>query len=158
MAHFTEANFYPESSPGYLVRVINQMSVAGLGEALATDDLTTTQWMALISIHFGFADTCVGLARSLAHDKGAMTRLIDAMEERGWVTRSRAPDDRRLVQLALTEAGRDVTLAARRKAIECWNDWLADWSDAEIEGLIATLVRLRDSMEKGGEGIGRCDA
>ena len=150
MEPFTEANFVPDSSPGYLVRVINQMSMAGLEQALAGEGITATQWMAMVSLHFHFADTCAELARSLSHDKGAMTRLIDTLEERGWVERMRAADDRRVIRLALTPEGYDVAMRGRRKVIAAWNHWLADWSDEDVTGLVATLQRLRISMERAG--------
>ncbi|QKR99462.1 MarR family transcriptional regulator [Sphingomonas sp. CL5.1] len=150
MHPFNESNFIPDSSPGYLVRLINQMSMAGLERALAGEGLNASQWMAMVSLHFHFADTCAELARQLAHDKGAMTRLIDALEERGWVERTRAEDDRRIVRLALTPEGYEVAMRGRRKVIECWNHWLGDWNESEVEALLAMLRRLRTSMEKAG--------
>jgi DNA-binding MarR family transcriptional regulator len=38
--------------------------------------------------------------------KGAMTRLVDGLENRGWVTRGKAEDDARRVLIALTGAGK----------------------------------------------------
>jgi len=38
--------------------------------------------------------------------KGAMTRLIDGLEHRGWVARERAEDDARRVLISLTPAGK----------------------------------------------------
>jgi DNA-binding MarR family transcriptional regulator len=148
MPFFDESNFYPDTSPGYLVRVLHQMSVAAIEGAFVDEGITATQWMALISIHFGRNDTCAALARALEHDKGAMTRMVDQMEASGWVSRQRDPDDRRVVRLALTDEGHATAMAARRKAIACWNHVLADWSDAEIEGLLATLGKLRRTMEE----------
>lgn len=150
MPYFDEATFFPDTSPGYLVRVIHQYSVAGLDRVFAEEGLTATQWMALVSIHFGFGNTCAELARSLAHDKGAMTRLIDAMEGRGWVERSRGKGDRRLVNLTLTETGLEVAMHARRQVIACWNEWLADWSEDEVKALLTTLQRLRVTLETKG--------
>ena len=148
MMVFTESTFYPDASPGYLVRLIHQMSVAALDRTLAEDGLTATQWMTLVSLHFGHADTCVGLARTLGHDKGAMTRLIDQMEAKGWVARQRDDEDRRLIRLSLTKAGSEAAIAAKRKVIACWNGFLADWSDADVANLIAMLQRLRRTMEE----------
>lgn len=144
---FTESTFEPDTSPGYLVRLIQQMSVAALERTLAPDGLTATQWMTMVSLHFGHADTCVALARSMAHDKGAMTRLLDQLEANGWVQRERDTGDRRIVRVSLTPAGLDVAIAAKRKVIDCWNDLLADWSEAEVVDLVATLQRLRRTME-----------
>lgn len=143
-----ESLFEPETSPGYLVRIIHQMSVAAIDRTLAPDGMTATQWMALVSLYFGMADTCVSLARNLSHDKGAMTRIIDQMEATGWVTRERDGADRRIVRLSLTEAGRRAAIDAKRKVVACWNHYLADWNDADIAGLLATLQRLRRSIEE----------
>jgi DNA-binding MarR family transcriptional regulator len=145
---FTDSTFYPEVSPGYLVRLIHQMSVAAIDRTLAGDGLTATQWMTLVSLHFDHADTCVGLARALGHDKGAMTRMIDQMEANGWVLRHRDTEDRRIVRLTLTQAGRNAAVAAKQKVIACWNGFLADWSDAQVEELVTTLQRLRRTMEE----------
>lgn len=145
---FSDSTFYPDTSPGYLVRMIHQMNVAAVDRALAGDGLTATQWTTLVSLYFGHADTCVGLARKLGHDKGAMTRLIDQMEHKGWVSRQRDDDDRRLIRLSLTPSGERTALAAKRKVIDCWNGFLADWSEAEIAALIATLQRLRQTMDE----------
>lgn len=38
--------------------------------------------------------------------KGAMTRLLDGLEARGWVTRAKAEEDARRVVIALTASGR----------------------------------------------------
>lgn len=144
---FSDSTFYPEVSPGYLVRLIHQMSVAAVDTALAEDGMTATQWMTLVTLHFNYADTCVGLARAMAHDKGAMTRLIDQIEANGWVTRQRDDADRRIVRLTLTDDGRAAALAAKKKVIACWNGFLADWSEQEVADLVATLQRLRGTME-----------
>ena len=149
MAAFDEATFVPESSPGYLVRLINQMSMAGLERVLADEGMTGTQWMAMVALHFRFAETCAELARHLEHDKGAMTRLIDTLEERGWVARARAEDDRRVIRLSLTSLGYEVAMRGRRKVIAQWNQWLGDWDRTEVETLLTMLRRLRTSMEKG---------
>lgn len=127
--------------------MIHQMNVAAVDRALADDGLTATQWTTLVSLYFGHADTCVGLARKLGHDKGAMTRVIDQMENKGWVSRQRDDDDRRLIRLSLTPSGAEAAVAAKRKVIDCWNGFLADWSEAEVADLIATLQRLRQTME-----------
>jgi DNA-binding MarR family transcriptional regulator len=145
---FTDSTFSPETSPGYLVRLVHQMNVAAIDRTLAEDGLTATQWTTLVSLHFQHADTCVGLARKLGHDKGAMTRLIDQMEARGWVVRQRDDEDRRLIRLSLTPEGTATAIAAKRKVITCWNGILADWSDAEVFELIAMLQRLRRTMEE----------
>jgi DNA-binding MarR family transcriptional regulator len=46
------------------------------------------------------------LAAQARVTKGAMTRLVDGLEKRGWVTRERGEDDGRRVLVALTGDGK----------------------------------------------------
>ena len=148
MGFYSDADFLPDSSIGYLSKRIHQLAQAGLEPVFAAEGLTFVQWHALLSIYFGKGTTCAALARDLAYDKGATTRLIDALEARGWVTRTREDDDRRLVALKLTAKGEQVAHRCRTKVMDAWNGWLADWPQAEVAETIATLQRLRATMEK----------
>ena len=61
------------------------------------------------------------LARAAMLSSGAMTTRIDRLEQRGLVRREVDPDDRRGVQVCLTDAGRqliDEAIAARLQAAE----------------------------------------
>jgi DNA-binding MarR family transcriptional regulator len=51
----------------------------------------------------------------------SMTRIVNELERRGFVRRSDNPDDRRQARVSLTENGRQVLLANRKRR----NDWLA---------------------------------
>jgi DNA-binding MarR family transcriptional regulator len=48
------------------------------------------------------------LAARLGLEKSTVSRLAAAMQERGWLSRERDVDDRRLYRLTLTAQGRDV--------------------------------------------------
>jgi len=146
MSFYQESTFVPDRALGYLVRRVHQLGGAALEPVFAAEGLTYTQWSALVSIWYGRGATAAELARDLGHDKGAMTRLVDTLEERGWITRERIPGDRRCINLALTEAGAAVALRSKQKVVACWNDWLADWPDAEVDTLIALLQKLRATL------------
>ncbi|SDS35729.1 DNA-binding transcriptional regulator, MarR family [Microlunatus soli] len=51
----------------------------------------------------------------------SMTRIVNELERRGLVRRSDNPDDRRQARVTLTDSGRDVLLANRKRR----DDWLA---------------------------------
>lgn len=146
MPFYTEAAFAPDVSIGYLIRRVHLMGVAALEPIFAAEGLTSTQWQALVAIWFGRGETAADLARDLGHDKGAMTRLVDVLEARGWVVRERTAADRRCVRLNLTEEGAAVALRCKRQVVRCWNDWLADWSDEEAETLIRLLQKARATL------------
>lgn len=147
MSFYDTTNFYPDTSAGYLIKMCNQLGLAQLDAAFAELGLTVVQWSALTGIYLGRTPTCAVLAREMAHDKGAMTRMIDALEAKGWVRRDRDSGDRRVINLSLTDAGEALAKRGRLKMIECWNGWFADWSHDEIAHFIAQLQKLRRTLE-----------
>ena len=146
MAFYSDLDFSPDCSLGYLARRAFQLSSMGLEPVFAPEGLNLTQWSALVSIHFERGATPAELARDLAHDKGATTRLVDGLVERGWVERTRDSGDRRQVKLALTAEGERVAQHCRSKVIACWNHWLKDWNPAESAELVRLLQQLRVTL------------
>ena len=59
-----------------------------------------------------------GLASRLRLEKSSVSRIVTALEKRGWVARNRLARDTRIVQVHLTDEGRaaSATLAASRQA------------------------------------------
>ncbi len=147
MSFYDPETYTPDRSVGYLIKTCNQTMTALLDRMLADEELNTSQWSAMMTIHHCPAPTCATLARGMAHDKGAMTRLIDTLEEKGLVERTRSADDRRVVHLSLTPAGREATFRCRDIVIEHWNRCFNGWTDAEVETLIALMQKLRRTLE-----------
>jgi|CoawatStandDraft_6_1074263.scaffolds.fasta_scaffold04702_4 DNA-binding MarR family transcriptional regulator len=146
MAFYSESDFQPGTSIGYLARRVFQLTATALEPVFVPDDITMTQWSALVSIHFNSGGTCAELARDLSHDKGATTRLVDALVDMGLVERGRDAADRRIVTLSLTAKGTAIAQRARSRVIDCWNDWLDDWDHDEARELIRLLDKLRGTL------------
>ena len=67
--------------------------------------LTYTQYVALLCL-WEYGEMTVGdLCRRLYLDNGTVTPLMKKMEQEGYVTRIRCPEDERVVKLHLTERG-----------------------------------------------------
>lgn len=154
MAFYSTNDFTPDCSIGYLVRRSYQIGVAALEPMFAEEGTSGIQWSALMSLWFERGTTCAELARDLNHDKGAMTRLVDTLEQRGWLTRDRDTDDRRIIKLTLTDDGRTVADRCRVRVIGYWNAVLKDWDKAETATMIALLRKLHVTMESASaEGV-----
>lgn len=147
MDFYSDADFVPDTSMGYLARRVAQLSSTGLEPVFAPEGVTLIQWQALVAIYFDRGQTCAGLARELAYDKGATTRLVDTLVDKGWVNRDRDDRDRRVVNLSLTPAGEELAHHCRHKVIDRWNGWLADWSREDAAALVGLLHRLRDTLD-----------
>ena len=82
------------------------------------------------------------LAEKHAVSLPTISNSISTLVERGWVTRSRAPHDRRIVEVELTPAGR-VALEAMSSAVEeRMSRKLSCLSPAECERVLAGLELL----------------
>jgi DNA-binding MarR family transcriptional regulator len=61
-----------------------------------------------------------------------MTRLLDQLEQRGFVERRRCREDRRVVELKLTPAGRSTVTNLIPVVVNCLNGALTDFTSEEV--------------------------
>ncbi|MGA1838493.1 MarR family transcriptional regulator [Herbiconiux sp. 11R-BC] len=77
----------------------------------------------------------------------SMNRTLNILESAGYVTRTKSEDDRRLVLVELTDAGRRVVLETRRRR-DAWLDQRLAALDADelavLEGAAGILRRMAD--------------
>lgn len=152
---YSPDDFAPSNSIGYLLRRANKLSMARAEAAFEGSEITFTQWIVLALTFSGTAATCAELSRNIGHNSGAMTRVVDQLEERGLLARQPDESDRRVTRLAITEAGRVTVTDLAARVVGLWNDILHDFDREEIVRLIATLTRLVARLESGEDQAGR---
>ena len=91
--------------PCWLMRIISTVVRAEVDRRMEPLGLTQAQWIPVLRLASGEAQTAADLARSTMQTPGAMTRLVDRLVEKGIIERERSTDDRRVVRLRLTEEG-----------------------------------------------------
>lgn len=99
-------------------------------------------YVVLSALLAGDAATQTELAASTGRDKTRLIRNLDGLEERGLVTRSPDPADRRNKVVSLTGAGRRLVTSCRRAIRAMETDLLADLSAADRAALERSLLRL----------------
>jgi len=144
--------FEARRSIGYLVRRLHNLIVPRAEALFADADFTFSQWVVLMAVRDGIANTCGEIARHMDHDTGATTRLVDQLEERGFLARRRSTTDRRVVNLVVTPAGKALTKSLMPRLIEFWNGVLEGFSPEESAQLISLLTRLMARIEEPQEG------
>jgi len=92
------------------------------------------------------------LAARLGLEKSTVSRLAAGMQERGWLSRQRDTDDRRLYRLQLTDEGHDVAQRVGAELSEHHGRLLARLSDEERHALGIGLAALVRELEAGHEG------
>ncbi|WDD95322.1 MarR family transcriptional regulator [Burkholderia sp. FERM BP-3421] len=85
----------------------------------------------------------VELARAHGVDASSATRMLDRLEHRGLLARVRGHDDRRIVRVALTEAGRAHAAALPAIFRAVLGDLLAGCSPEDARHLVRLLARMR---------------
>jgi len=147
-ADFYSAEGYTqEESIGSVLKGVVGSITSQVDRRLVDHDLTHAQWVPLFKLAHGECGTVAELARKLQSDPGAMTRALDRLEAKGLVARVRSSEDRRVVNLELTEAGREVAAVVPAVLAEVLNLHLAGFSKEEWRALLGMLKRMRANGE-----------
>ncbi|GGF40402.1 MarR family transcriptional regulator [Marmoricola endophyticus] len=113
---------------------------------LAELDLTYPQYLVLVLLAAREAPVPVGeVGRELRLDHGTLTPLLRRLEAAGRVTRVRSRSDERVVEVAITEEGRDVH--GHFAEIQCRVTEALGTDAAGLVDLQRSLRRLADSVE-----------
>jgi DNA-binding MarR family transcriptional regulator len=131
-----------EESIGYLLRQAVAAVARGAETEMRSCGLTAVQWAPLMMISRGGAATAANLARELNTDTGAMTRMLDRLEAKGLLCRTRSSSDRRVVELTLTDSGRSAVERIPFNLSRAYNAQLAGFTAAEFAVLKDLLRRL----------------
>lgn len=103
--------------------------------------LTMPQYMLLLAAMCGDATTLGGLADELHCSRGNLTGVADRLERDGWLVRERSTEDRRVVNIRLTEKGTKVWEIKRELAKEM-AELAKVWSPEERQFLYRCLEKL----------------
>ena len=86
------------------------------------------------------------LADQMHKDKNSVTKLVDAIERKGFVYRQQNASDRRSNTLVLTEKALELRDHAKQKGISILDEMLEDISETELRAFISTLNKLNINM------------
>ena len=131
-----------------IVRLINRVRVEivdALDRELARYDITAPQLIVLASVANKEADSAAAICKSISYDPGAMTRMIDRLEQKGLIRRVPHPEDRRAMTLELTVAGKALypQLLSAKETVQA--QFLRGFSVEEARQLERLLDRMLDN-------------
>lgn len=97
-------------SLGILLGLVKSELVRALEQELSARgmELRFSQVQVLKRLHLMGPMGAGELARSLSYDGGAMTRLLDQLEDKGYLKRKPDPQDRRALRIELTGPGKSL--------------------------------------------------
>jgi DNA-binding MarR family transcriptional regulator len=147
-----EAETYePRKSVGHLLHRVRMEILSAMDRELAADaqlaalEVTAAQFIIIATLSMGTVKSASDLCKGISYDAGAMTRMIDRLEEKGLLRRSRCPDDRRLVNLELTDQGNAALPRMREASVKVLNRFLKGFTKPEARQLEGFLQRMLDN-------------
>ena len=144
MNHEFDNFLWPGQSIVFALSKARHLLTAEMDVALAGTGVTSSQVGTLLLLLQDMTHTSAGLSRLLRIDSGFVTRTVDRLEKQGLVRRTRDSEDRRVVSLTLTEAGRDVATRIAELAPAMLNRRLAGFTQLEFATLCRLLNKLLD--------------
>ncbi|ANB76162.1 MarR family winged helix-turn-helix transcriptional regulator [Paraburkholderia phytofirmans] len=144
MRHYTIEGFSLTQSVAVMLARARYLIIAEMDAALKDLDITTPQMGILFAMQRGLASTPFEISKVLSVDTGLMTRMLDKLEAKGLLERSRRMDDRRMVDLVLTKKGGEVTAEIPMIAPEVLNARLKKFTTTEFEELGRLLQKFME--------------
>ncbi|HVM84786.1 MAG TPA: MarR family transcriptional regulator [Candidatus Binatia bacterium] len=108
--------------------------------------LTRAQWAVLAHLARSEGSSQAALADILDIEPITLVRLLDRLEDAGWVERRPDPDDRRIRRLFLTETARPLMEQFEQLASETREASLAGLTAEERQQLVDLLMRVRGNL------------
>jgi MarR family transcriptional regulator for hemolysin len=120
-----------------------------LAEALDGHGLRAPEWRVLATLHAKQRCSMSELADLASIERSTLTRIVDRMQQSGWVTRLSDADDMRVTRLAPTAAGEKL-FARVWPAVEALNnEALAGLPEGAADLLRWTLKQMQANLDKG---------
>jgi len=139
----------PEDSILLLIKNVHFAILRTVDKHIAPLDLTAMQWAPIMAIAKGYAKTAADLASIANSDTGAVTRMLDRLESKGLLIRTRSTDDRRVVNLELTDEGQRLASQIPAVLFKSTNLHLNGFNSEELATLKNLLTRMLENTPNG---------
>lgn len=136
--------------PGHLVRRAHQVSTALFHDHMTREgiDITPFQFAALSAIRLQPGLDQATVAAWTACDRATIGGVVDRLVEKGFVTRSVSPSDRRARVLHLSESGHATFEQVKTIAQEIQDEITMGLSEDEKTTLVRLLKRVSENHPK----------
>lgn len=134
---------------GMLVKRAEQAMVRAKSNALKFVGLTPAQYVALHELEVQPGITAATLARACLVSPQAMMILLKSMEQQGLITRSFHPRHPNVLELHMSDAGREALHTARERIVPMEERVFDAFSAKELGVFREYLIRFAEAFEKG---------
>jgi len=115
--------------------------------------LTRSQWWVLNHLFRNNGVTQSELAEILEVEKPTLGRLLDRLEQKGWVRREADANDRRAKRVFLTKEVEPAIKTMRSAAAEMRRDAVAGLSAEQQERFVDSLLTIKANLSRSDNGV-----
>ena len=137
----------PVQDLGRLVSYLRSNLVTHLDNALEDKELTSAQYIVVVLLARGKVNTLAELCEHMMYDRGAMSRLLSRLEDKGLVAKKQSVEDRRSTLLCLTEKGQQLYPEILPTVNDIYRKALTGFSENEQEQLASLLFRAIHNLK-----------
>ncbi len=148
------ATYQPKKSVGYMLSRVRVEMLAALDRELSADkrlaplEISSAQFIVIAMLAGSSAPMSASeLCKGISYDAGAMTRMLDRLENKGLMRRNRSAHDRRLTHLELTQEGIAVYPRMREISMSVANHFLRGFTKTEARQLEGLLGRMFENAQ-----------
>ena len=131
---------------GFLVNDVTRMLRKIFDRRAVRFELTRAQWRALKRISYSEGMRQAELAEQLEMEPIAIGRVIDRLENAGFIERRADPTDRRAWRLHLTARAHGVVDDMETISTELFRDAQKGISAADMKAVMATLTHMKQNL------------
>jgi len=137
-----------QTSIGSLLGRVKMAISAAVDDALQRDaelaplEVTAAQFSILAQLHQGETACAGDLCKNMTYDRGAMSRMLDRLENKGLIRRVRRAGERRTISLEVTELGLELLPKMRACVDAVVQGFLRDIAPDDIARAESVLLKM----------------
>jgi len=136
----------PDSSIGFLISDVSRLLRRVYDRRVEPLGLTRAQWRVLVHVYRREGVSQTALAQVLEIEKPTLGKLVDRLEEKGWVERQIEARDQRARRLVITDRARPLIDQMEDLANGVHADALDGVADDETDQLHDTLMAVKSNL------------
>ena len=141
-----------DNTLGTLVNEVAHLLRTHIDRRVEPYNLTRAKWLALGVLDRRDGITQTELADYLELDKSTIGRLLDRLEERGFIRREKDPNDRRVFRIFIAKTAYPVLTELEQVADGVRAQALSGISEEDNEKLLALLGQVKKNLIAAREG------
>jgi DNA-binding MarR family transcriptional regulator len=151
---YDSTSYQPRKGVGSLLNRVRTELLSALDRELAADkrlaplELSAAQFIVIATLAAGEERMSASeLCKGISYDAGAMTRMLDRLQDKQLISRARCTHDRRLTYLELTDQGRAAYPRMREISMAVLNRFLHGFTRSEARQLEGLLGRMLENAQ-----------